>query len=178
MTHRYTGNGFAMVDITEAMYANAVEKAIALGRLKNSIREGEGNIVGFLGEEVAKTVFNATEVNREVVNYNYDLLWNGLRQEIKTKDRTVFPKLHHDASVAAYNFRQKTDLYVFVSLYRQGEKETALYTHGFVTGMMIPEEYKKIARFLKKDDYDASNDFTVKADCYNVMHLRLDRTFV
>ena len=42
------------VEISTAMMENARIKAKELGSLRNSITRGGGNIIGFLGEEVAK----------------------------------------------------------------------------------------------------------------------------
>ena len=44
--------------ITDEMFVNAREKSIQLGVLKNSIRKGDGNLVGFLGEYITQTALN------------------------------------------------------------------------------------------------------------------------
>ena len=40
--------------------------------------------------------------------------------------------------------------------------------------MLTKEEYFNKATFLKKGDIDPSNNYTVKADCYNVPISELD----
>ena len=40
------------IKITERMKQRAWRKARSMGKLKNSITAGDGNIAGFLGEEV------------------------------------------------------------------------------------------------------------------------------
>jgi len=39
---------------------------------------------------------------------------------------------------------------------------------AWILGQMDKKEYLKKARFLKKGEVDKSNNFTVKADCYNL----------
>ena len=46
------------IEITEAMKKRAWRKARSMGQLKNSITAGQGNIAGFLGEEVANEKIN------------------------------------------------------------------------------------------------------------------------
>lgn len=42
------------VPISDKMVSEAKEKAEEMGKLNNSIRSGEGNIVGFLGKRLLK----------------------------------------------------------------------------------------------------------------------------
>ena len=44
------------VEITEKMKQRAWRKAREMGKLKNSITKGDGNIAGFLGEEGANQI--------------------------------------------------------------------------------------------------------------------------
>jgi hypothetical protein len=150
------------IEITPEMIARAQTKSQAMGSLNNSIRNGRGNLCGFLGEICVETLLGAQENN----TYQFDLVWNGVELEVKTKDRTVKPCAEFDASVANYNARQTADCYVFVSLLRN--KSSGQYTHGYVMGLMPKTEYIQRARFMRKGDIDPSNGWEVSADCYNL----------
>ena len=149
------------VEITQEMISNAEILAEDLGVLNNSIRNGTGNLAGFLGEECVLKCFKNSRRDND---YNHDILYNSKRIEVKTKDRTVVPNPDFQCSIPAYNTKQNADLYVFVSLLRKNDA----YVKGFLLGYMRKEEYFKKAKLLKKGEIDTSNNFEVKADCWNL----------
>jgi hypothetical protein len=149
------------IAITKDMVERAKDLANEMGSLRNSIRNGAGNLAGFLGEECVLSYFPQAERDN---SYNHDLIAHGRRIEVKTKDRTVIPKPQYECSIAQYNTRQETDYYFFISLLREGTE----YVRGFLLGYMPKAEYFDKATLLKKGDYDPSNNFIVKADCYNL----------
>lgn len=159
---------FREVPITPDMLERAHTLATQLGSLKNSIREGEGNLVGFLGEECFLAAFpKATREN----SFDFDIRLGDKRLEVKTKDRTVRPQPDFEVSVSAYNKNQKADYYVFVSLFRQGR----VFYRGYLLGFMKPAEYLMNASFLREGMIDPSNQFTVRASCYNLPIHKLNR---
>ena len=146
------------VKITKLMKEIAIEKAKSLPSLNNSIMQGQGNYVGFLGEEVAKEVLGCSSKN----TYDYDLvLPNGKTVDVKTKKTGFKPKPHYECSVASYNTKQSCDYYAFVRV--NDETDTAWFL-----GVYKKESYYQDAKLLKKGEIDPSNNFTVKADCYNL----------
>ena len=149
------------VKITDQMYRDAWAKSRDMGKLKNSITKGEGNIAGFIGESIALHVLGGDIQN----NKDRDLILpNGKTVDIKTKRCTSEPLPHYECSVAAYNTVQKCDYYAFVRVeYINNE-----YTRGWFLGIIPKEEYFEKARKLFKGQKDGSNWFTVKADCYNL----------
>jgi hypothetical protein len=149
------------VDITKEMISKASELSKRLGSLKHSIRNGQGNIAGFLGEECVLRAFPKAQRDND---YNHDLILDNKRLEVKTKDRTVVPRQYYECSVPAYNTFQDTDYYVFVSLLRKGDD----YVKGYIVGYMRKSEYYRKARHLKRGELDTSNNFIVKADCWNL----------
>jgi hypothetical protein len=157
-----THEGYVIVDLMEEMKRIAQEKANSLGILNNSIREGEGNFAGFLGEVAAE---HAIVGARSCNTFNHDLLLNHIRFEVKSKDRNVVPEWNHEVSIAAYNIKQDTDYYVFVSIYN--------YQQAYILGYITPKEYFEMAHFIPKGAHDSSNGWNVKADCYNLLHFRL-----
>lgn len=147
--------------ITKDMLNHANELAKAIGKLNNSIRNGEGNIAGVLGE----LCFLEHYKNAKMSNtYDYDILLNGYKIEVKTKVRTVAPKSFYECSVANFNTKQNADYYYFVSLLVQNKN----YLKGFLLGGLSKKEYFSTAKELKKGMIDPSNNFTVKADCWNL----------
>lgn len=152
------------VKITEEMLQEAIKKAENLPSLKNSIRSGAGNLVGFLGEIVAKEVLGGSLKN----TYDYDLVLDcGKTVDVKTKETSFKPKPHYECSVASFNTKQKCDYYAFVRV--DLKKNLAWFL-----GVYKKEDYYKDSRLLKKGEIDPSNNFTVKADCYNleIRHLK------
>ena len=149
------------VEITEDMKKRAWRKARTMGELNNSITEGDGNIAGFLGEEVANIVIDGTINN----TYDYDVVSkSGIKYDVKTKRCTSPPKPYYDCSVANFNTEQKCDRYVFVRIENKNKK----WGNAWVLGWLEHDEYFKKARKLTKGQIDPSNKFVVRADCHNV----------
>lgn len=175
-----TGEGFLQIDITPAMRARAAAKAQEMGQLRNSIRKGEGNIAGFLGEELVLAGFGCASSRN---TYQHDLVVGNSTFEVKTKDRTVRPQILYEASVANYNATQQADFYVFTSLYRDESVDTKSATYlpgdeyitGYVAGVIDKDDYKREAIFLRVGEVDPTNGWKVSADCYNLPYSRLMR---
>ena len=146
------------VEITLEMIDKARTKAKELGTLRNSISKGRGNLIGFIGEEVAQTCLGGTVDN----TYDYDIvLSDGSTVDVKTKSTSVKPLPHYDCSVSAYNTRQKCDAYAFVRVKHD-------LSIGWYLGIIEKETYMDTAEMMRKGEIDPSNGFKIKADCYNV----------
>ena len=149
------------VEITEEMKKNAWKKSREMGVIHNSIMRGDGNIAGFLGEEVANVIIEGSISN----TYNYDIIAkDGKRYDVKTKRCTSPPKPYYDCSVANFNTKQKCDRYIFVRI----ENKNRRWGKAWVLGWLEHDEYFKKARKLTKGEVDPSNGFIVRADCHNV----------
>ena len=131
------------IQITEQMKQRAWRKARQMGQLNNSITKGDGNIAGFLGEEVANNVIKGNINN----TYDYDIVKNGVKYDVKTKRCTSEPKPHYECSVAAYNTKQECDEYAFVSVLN--DHSTAWYL-----GKISKKDFYKEAKFYKEGDLD------------------------
>jgi hypothetical protein len=146
------------IQVTPEMVIRAMEKSKEMGRLHNSITLGQGNIAGFIGEQVALHVLGGKEHN----TYDYDLVTDaGFRVDVKTKRTSVTPKESYECSVAELNTKQECDYYAFVRVHND------MHTAWFL-GVYPKEDYFKAATFLEKGQVDPSNNFTVKSDCYNI----------
>ena len=148
------------IEITQEMKKRAWRKSREMGEINNSITKGDGNIAGFLGEEVANHVIKGGINN----TYDYDIVKNDVTYDVKTKRCTSQPKPYYECSVAAFNTKQKCDYYVFVRLENINRK----WTRACLLGACGKEDYFKNARFLERGQKDGDNNFRVKADCYNM----------
>jgi|TARA_R110000824_G_scaffold208345_4_gene393931 hypothetical protein len=152
------------IKITEQMKKRAWRKARQMGEINNSITKGDGNIAGFLGEEIANELIKG-DINN---TYDYDIIKSGVTYDVKTKRCTSKPKPYYECSVAAFNTKQKCNYYVFVRI----ENIKGKWTRAWVLGVYDKGQYFKEARFLKKGQTDGDNNFRVKANCYN---MRIDK---
>ena len=144
-------------NITDSALTRAKDRAQKLPLLNNSIRSGEGGVVAYIGEEVAKYVLNA-EIKD---TYDYDLVYSGTKVDVKTKERTVAPKSYYECSVADFNTKQDCDEYAFVSVLNSLKQ-------AWYLGKISKLDFYKNATFHKKGEVDPDNNFTFKADCYNI----------
>jgi len=146
------------VNITQKMVIAAHKKSTEMGKLNKSITRGQGNMAGFLGEQIALSVLGGEWYN----TYEYDLiLEDGTKVDVKTKRTSVKPLDYYDCSIAKLNTKQDCDRYAFVRVKND-------LSVGWYLGWKDKMEYFDEARFLKKGDKDGDNGFIVKSDCYNL----------
>ena len=146
------------VAISANMLVEARDKAAEMGRLRNSIINGAGNIAGFIGEAIAQQVLGGELSN----TYDYDLvLPSGKTVDVKTKQTSVKPLVTYECSIAALNTTQECDYYAFIRVKND-------FTVGWYLGMYDKKQYMEDAIFMKKGTVDSSNGYTVKSDCYNL----------
>ena len=151
------------VQITNSMRETAHDMSSEMGILSRSITRGQGNVYGFLGELVALDVLDGVHQN----TMDYDILVDGSKIDVKTKKTTVKPKPDYDCSVADLTRKQNCDYYAFVRVLSD-------QSVGWFLGVKKAEQYFTDARYIKKGDYDNSNGFTARANCYNMPISALD----
>tara|TARA_R110000765_G_scaffold365901_1_gene456034 strand:- start:116 stop:622 length:507 start_codon:yes stop_codon:yes gene_type:complete len=151
------------IKITEKDIEKAKQMSIDMGRLNNSITKGKGNIVGFLGELLVANYLGIKLNN----TYDYDMIFNNTKIDVKSKRVTSPPKEHYECSVAALNTKQECDVYVFTRILPK-KFSSSNYSEGWLLGYMDKKDYLTKATFLKKGDVDPSNNWKVKTDCYNL----------
>ena len=146
------------VRVSDDILLKARDLAEDLGKLHNSITSGQGNVAGFIGELIVADLLNAKRQNTK----DYDLvLPDGSTVDVKTKRTSVEPKTHYDCSVARFSLHQQCDKYAFCRVKND-------YTVCWFLGLISHDKYFELARELKKGDIDLSNNYTVKADCFNL----------
>lgn len=156
--------------VTQDMIESANSRSSKMGELNNSITRGQGNIAGFVGEEIVMDFareFYPYDIRLDD-SYDYDLMWGRWRIDVKTKRTAVAPLDSYEASIAAFNTKQQCDAYVFVRVMND-------YSCGYICGWEAKRTYFEKARFLRAGEYDNSNRWTCRADCYNVQYGNLRR---
>ena len=154
------------VKVTVDMIENARLKSTEMGKLRNSILKGGGNLVGFIGEQIALECLGGEWHN----TYSYDIILpDGKKVDVKTKQTSVKPLPEYDCSIAKFNTKKECDMYAFVRVKKD-------LTIGWYLGSIDKKEYFKKAIFMKKGYVDPSNNFTVRADCYNMKIKELDNS--
>ena len=129
----------------------------SMGTLNNSITKGQGNVIGFLGEIIVANELCITLDN----TYDYDLIFNDKRIDVKSKKVSSVPRDYYECSVAALNTRQRCDLYMFTRIKND-------LSEGWILGYLEKEKYLTDSKFLKKGSIDPDNNWKVSTDCYNL----------
>lgn len=115
------------------MMREAKKKADALGQIRNSITKGKGNIAGYLAEIALNCHLEAKNMScsEGKLKYNFDLLKDDKKIEVKCKRRTVDPEPHYEVSIANTSKHQQPDVYAFISITfkeKRGKGKTQLIT--------------------------------------------------
>lgn len=115
-------NTYREVRLDKISLGAALERANSLPVFENSHRQLQANIVGSIGEIVFEQFLESHSIpfedHRESTRHDY-IIGNGITLDLKTKDRTVRPKISYDNSVPLYNHEhQRPSYYYFISLLR------------------------------------------------------------
>ena len=154
--------------LRKRLIAEAQEWASDVGALTGSRENGAGNTAGRYGELVFCELFDGTLAD----HYEYDIAYNGLHVDVKTKRRTVPAQPDYKASVPDFNTEQDADLYYFMSV-RCGNVPTP-YRHVDLLGYIATDEFYDRAVFKEQGDTEP-NGFEYKTDCWNLKHHELNR---
>ena len=163
-----------VVPLTDEMKVKAKGKSDALGEIRNSIRHGEGNYVGYLGEEAIAAYLGANLMSCEdgEAKYGHDLiLFSGEKAEVKTKKRRVPPRDFYKAAVAETSRHQRPDVYIFMSY-------DELRDEMWVVGQKGYAEFWAKAMYVVSGAEDASNTWTASAAHYAIEHKDLDEIVI
>ena len=145
------------INILSEDIKKAEHLANKMGRLNNSITKGQGNVHGFLGEIIVSNFLKSELCN----TYDYDIIHNNFKIDVKTKRVNTPPRLTYECSIAALNTKQKCNMYIFTRILNSMKE-------GWILGYLNKKEYFKKATFLKKGHIDPSNNWQVLTDCYNL----------
>ncbi len=166
---------YAEVLLTDEIRQEAFARAQSLPIFEGSHRKLEANVVGCIGEVVFERFLEKHGVtyvdHRESTSRDYEV--NGqLSLEVKTKDRTVRPRIDYDNSVPAYNHEhQRPDYYYFVSLLRDSAglgSDVRRFTHAFILGGIDLETLDREGARWETGQVDPSNGTRFWTACINV----------
>ena len=145
------------IKITPDIIARAKKKAATVGNLQGSITGSLSHVVGAVGEIIVADAIGANESN----TYDYDLVRDGERIDVKTKRCNTRPFPHYDCSVAAHGANQNCDSYIFVRILTDTSR-------AWILGSITKQDFYTKATKYKRGDIDPANGFIFKADCYNL----------
>ena len=145
------------VKITPELIQRARKKTATVGNLQGSITGSLSHVVGAIGEIIVADAIGADESN----TYDYDLVRDGERIDVKTKRCNTRPFPHYDCSVAAHGTKQDCDSYVFVRVLTDSSR-------AWILGSIPKQDFYTKATNHRRGDVDPANGFTFKADCYNL----------
>ena len=126
-------------------------------RLTDSFTEGEGYLAGLLGEEILADALGGTIID----DYNYDIILNDTKVEVKTKKSNFAPTALFECSVSNYNNTQRADVYSFVFLRPD-------FTKAWLAGFIKVDKFKAISFEGKKDELATNGKHRYPCDCKNV----------
>lgn len=145
--------------VSRRMKLAAQWRADEMGQLNNSIRQGEGNVYGFLGELVFAKITGATIDN----TYDWDArMPDGPTVDIKSKCVTSAPLPHYECSVASIGTHQNCDYYAFVRVLKD-------CTVAWYLGAMLKSDFLRQATYMEAGVWeDPANGWSPTIDCYNI----------
>lgn len=131
--------------------------------LKNSVMKGKKTMIGFLGEIALNYLLMDSVVEN---TFDYDLIYKGLKIEVKTKDTTVVPQIDYEGTVPAYNKTQQCDVYAFLRVLND-------LSNAYFCGMIQKNVFDEKAYFVKEGQRYGSNNWKARVDCWNMFYYDL-----
>ena len=135
--------------------------------LNGSITMGKSNIYGALGEIVVYDLYTKSGAVVDFSStYDYDLIIDGHRVDVKTKRTTVTPRPDYLCSISSFNTTQECDFYFFLRI-NESLKEC------YILGYKRKADFFNEATFNKKGTLDV-NGWAFKDDSYNLKIEKLE----
>lgn len=168
-------NGYRRVLLTEELLARAEERAKSLPIFDYSHRAYDANLVGSIGEIVFEMF-----LDHHGVPYRDDtwstkrdyIVGNDISVDVKTKDRTVYPRADYDNSVPMYNHdHQRPNYYYFVSLVRDpgiATDDPRRFIAACLLGAIDQERLETQSRRWEAGETDDRNGTKFWTSCLNV----------
>jgi len=130
--------------------------------LPNSIREGEGTPVGFIGKLLV-CQYLGTPLMKTT---DFDTIHLSKRILVKTKACGSRPRPEYECSIAGFNTNQQCDYLAFTRVLGD-------YTRGWLLGYMPRLDYFRNATLRRAGEHDVDNNFSFHCDSYNLPISRL-----
>ena len=123
--------------------------------LQHSITKGRSQIYGAIGEIMVMDEYGCGPQN----TYDYDMIIDGYKVDVKTKVTNYAPKPHYNCTVFDYNTTQQCDRYYFVRVLKD-------MTIAYLLGYIDKSDFYARATFGGKGEPDEQYNFM--ADCWNI----------
>jgi len=152
------------IKITESQIKRA-KNLYSFNKLKNSIKDGEGNLIGAIGEIVAFDYYQ--EQGKLVIHsgdLNFDLLIDGSKIEVKTMEHNAPPRDEYECNLSLFNSEQQCDYYLFVDV-------NSSHSTAYIKGYVSKERFKKIRQLRLKGEFHGS--FEYRCDTFIVLNGQL-----
>ena len=171
----YFNNTYCRCTLHDYFWDEASQRVAAGNIYERSHRGEEANEVGFLGEVVAEKWFQRHDIHfkdmRTKTTHDY-LLFGSSTIDVKTKDRTVLPRIDYDNSVPLYNHdHQRPDYYLFISLVRDKSipvSDIRRYRTACIVGGIDIETLDFIGKDWEAGETDARNGTKFWTACRNI----------
>jgi len=167
--------GYLKHRLEAATIEAALARSKTVGVLGGSHRKEAANLVGSIGEIVFKACMEQHDVTVQDLTDRTDMDFrlNGLfTVDVKTKDRTVFPKADYDNSIPLYNHEhQRPDYFFFISLVRDSEADVNdphRFTHACLVGGIDQAGLEEHGQVWEKGQVDPRNGTKFWTSCINV----------
>ena len=168
---------------TDEMIALATERDKKAGIYRNSVTEGEGRIHGFIAEQILADYLGRVPI---VDDYNFDIIYSGMRLEVKAKPTTVIPREGHSASVGLLSQHQECDRYVFFRIkYLTSIKVEGKYNREYkglekiyLMGDISKKDFWDQGTLHKQGDKEGNNGFITHKDMMNINYSQLINTSI
>lgn len=167
--------GYLIHELKASTIEAALVRSSEVGVLEGSHRKEAANFVGSIGEIVFKACMKQHNVDVENLTDRTDMdyrLQGRFTVDVKTKDRTVFPKADYDNSIPLYNHEhQRPDYFFFISLVRDKKADVNdpyRFTHACLVGGIDQAGLEQQGTVWKKDQVDPRNGTKFWTDCINV----------
>jgi hypothetical protein len=123
------------------------------GILNNSIKKGEGNYLGAVGEVVLMDYYINKGANvTDGQMFDFDFAVNKYKIEVKTQANIYTPKNDWTCHVPNANATQKCDFYAFVFVNLQKNE-------AYCKGMITKEKWLKVRQFKQKGEMGHKDAF-------------------
>ena len=126
---------------------------------ENSIASGEGTFSGFIGKKLVSQYLK-TDLH---INPSFDMICRSHRVKVKSKRTTVTPSKNYAVDVEATCAHQSCDWYVFVRVIERPPIK------AWILGYFPRLEFLTTAKYYRKGDVVNSNQFIIKANCYEMV---------
>lgn len=167
--------GYLIHELETSTIEAALARSKEVGVLERSHRKEAANLVGSIGEIIFKACMEKHDVKVLDLTDRTDMdfrLQGRFTVDVKTKDRTVFPKADYDNSIPLYNHEhQRPDYFFFISLVRDKKADVNdpyRFTHACLVGGIDQTSLGELGTVWKKDQVDPRNGTKFWTDCINV----------